>query len=117
MVHLSCLQIMNFPLMQSATLISRIMVKQSVPRVHYLRGCKTASILPRVAAHEVPVSTYNGNSSQSTLYVGRTSSLPSKSLADNMTRKAERFDRSVLPKLNHTMAKFTLNGKIAVVTG
>ena len=74
-------------------------------------------MLPRTAAHEVLVTTNSGNSSRSTLHVRQTSSLPSKGTADNVTRKAERFDKSVLSRLNHTMAKFTLDGRVAIVTG
>lgn len=122
MVHLYCLHTLGFPYVQSAMFIPLIMrsmrpVKQSVSKVYHLRAFKNAGILPRIAAHEVPVSTYNGDSSQSTLHVGQTSSLPDKGPADNVSRKTERFDRSLLPRLNHTMAKFTLDGKVAAVTG
>ena len=43
----------------------------------------------------------------------------SKSIAgeEDVSRKAVAFDRSVISKMTPTMKRFTLEGKVAVVTG
>ena len=97
------------------------LVKQKLPSIYtpkiYLRGFSNATVLAKIAADKVPVSTYNGNRERSTLHVDQGQSPQVVVPSDDMTRKAMRFDRSLLPRLNHTMAQFTLVGKVAVVTG
>ena len=74
--------------------------------------------MPRkIADHEVPFSTHDGSFDRSTLHVNQRQSSSGVITASDIARKAEMFDKTILPKLNQTMKKFTLNGKVAVVTG
>lgn len=70
-----------------------------------------------IADDEVPFSTHDGSLDRSTLHVNQRQSSPGVVTPSDITRTAEMFDKSILPRLNQTMRKFTLDGKVAVVTG
>ena len=65
---------------------------------------------------KVPVVTHNGKARRTTLDVDRSHPIVESQAVDE-SRKAQAFDRSILSKLNPTMRSFTLDGKVAVVTG
>lgn len=73
--------------------------------------------LRRIAEEKVPVTTYDGGSERATIHVDQSQPSQVLATASHLSRKAERFDRGILPSLNHTMRKFTLDGKVAVITG
>ena len=75
---------------------------------------------------EVPIASYtkpkaNGTNvaaERTVLMVDESDPAAPKSIAgEDVTRKAVAFDRSVVSKLTPTMKRFTLEGKVAVVTG
>ena len=72
----------------------------------------------------VPVATYSekGQTStkhaqRSTLHVDKAQRQPPPTDAKDVTRNAVPFDRNILSKMTPTMKSFTLDGKVAVVTG
>ena len=75
---------------------------------------------------EVPITSYtkpkaNGTNvaaERTVLMVDESDSAAPKSIAgEDVTRKAVAFDRTVVSKMTPTMKRFTLEGKVAVVTG
>ena len=58
-----------------------------------------------------------GDGEQSTLQMDRSQDSQGLPCMVDISRKAEKFDTSLLPKLNSAMRKFTLTGKVAVITG
>lgn len=76
---------------------------------------------------EVPIASYtkpkaNGTNvaaERTVLTVDESEPAASKSIAgeEDVSRKAVAFDRSVISKMTPTMKRFTLEGKVAVVTG
>lgn len=73
---------------------------------------------------EVPVATYvkdNKTSSnapeRSTISVDKSKALPRAVSTVDAGRNAVAFDRSVIGKMTPTMRSFTLEGKVAIITG
>ena len=102
-------------------MLSTRSVKQLSPKLVKKQAffrCFSDTKAPRkVADGEVPFSTHDGSFDRSTLHVNQRQSSPGVVSASDVARKAEMFDKSILPRLNQTMRKFTLDGKVAVVTG
>ena len=93
------------------------LVTKNVKSQAFFRCVSNTKVLRKVADDEVPFSTHDGSFDRSTLHVNQRQSSPAVATASDIARKAEMFDKSVLPRLNQTMRKFTLDGKVAVVTG
>ena len=99
-------------------MLSTRFVKHLSPQKHqaFFRCFSNAKVL-RKSDDEVPFTTHDGSFDRSTLHVNQRPSSPGVVIAGDITRKAEMFDKSILPRLNQTMRKFTLDGKVAIVTG
>ena len=100
----------------SAHLTRHLSSQVSAPKSGF-RNFSTATYLRKTAADHVPVTTYDGNPGRTMLQVDQSQPSLGAGPIEDLTRKAEKFDRNILPKLNHTMIKFTLDGKVALVTG
>ena len=75
-------------------------------------------------AKQVPVASYakspkSGTSAaeRTTLTVDESQVSPTPVLGGDVSRKAMAFDSSIVRKMTPTMKRFTLEGKVAVVTG
>lgn len=94
----------------------------STPRA--LRGLSASSFLNSKNKKEVPVASYTDSkksgtdaAERMTLTVDESRASPTPVSGGDVSRKAVAFDRSVFPKMTPTMKGFTLQGKVAVVTG
>lgn len=82
------------------------------------RAIATSCVYRRPPQKEVPVTTYSENDkSKTTLKVNTNGQSSRHGQADELDRKAERFDNSLVGRLTPTMRNFTLEGKVALVTG
>ena len=88
------------------------------------RGIATRTPLRAASKKEVPVATYAGDRGSDTNQAQRTvlNVDISQPMAWAVTgqdagRKAVAFDKRTAPKMTPTMRSFTLDGKVAVVTG
>ena len=66
------------------------------------RGVRTSSISLSDSVKEVPVNSYTTDGPVS---------------SEDPSRKATAFDKGILHKMTPTMKRFTLDGKVALVTG
>ena len=100
-------------------MLSTRFVKHLSPKKHqaFFRCFSNAKVLGKSDDDEVPFTTHDGSFDRSTLHVNQRPSSPGVDIAGDITRKAGMFDKSILPRLNQTMRKFTLDGKVAIVTG
>ena len=82
------------------------------------RAIATSCVYRRPPQKEVPVTTYSENDkSKTTLKVNIDGQSSKHGQADDLNRKAERFDNGLVDRLTPTMRNFTLEGKVALVTG
>lgn len=82
------------------------------------RAIATSCVYRTPPQKEVPVTTFSKEDKSKTILKVNTSGQPSRhGQADELNRKAERFDNKVVDRLTPTMRDFTLEGKVAVVTG
>ena len=85
-------------------------------RFTHLRTVSTAPLLWTDLPDRVPVVTIDGKARKPTLDVDRSHPIAESKAVDE-SRKARPFDRSILSKMSTTMRSFTLDGKVAIVTG
>ena len=87
------------------------------PSLTCLRRLITTTKALRSHQQNVPVVTHDGATKRTTVKVDRSQPAINTSPASDEARDAKPFDRSILPKLTPTMKNFTLEGKVAVITG
>ena len=82
------------------------------------RAIATSCVYRRPPQKEVPVTTFSENDkSKTTLKVNINGHSSRYGQADELNRKAERFDSRLVGRLTPTMRSFALEGKVALVTG
>lgn len=84
--------------------------------LRHSRGLCTSQWLRQTKQDKVPVVTHDGKTSRTTLHVDRSHPVVESRTSDE-GREAQPFDKGVLSRLTPTMRSFSLDGKIAVVTG
>lgn len=70
-----------------------------------------------MATYTKPSTSGANAAERTTLSVDQSQSPSTQVSSEDVNRKAVAFDRSVVPKMTPTMKRFTLEGKVAVVTG
>ena len=95
----------------------------STPRAQH-RGLSASNFPNSKNKTEVPVASYTRSkqsganaAERTTLTVDESQHTPTPVAGDDVGRKAVAFDRSIVSKMTPTMKRFTLEGKVAVVTG
>ena len=72
----------------------------------------------KIAEHEVPVSTYADNEAQQTvLHVNQAKTIDTTTPMLDVAKQACALEKGIVAKLSPTLKKFTLEGKVALVTG
>lgn len=97
----------------------------ALPTPRVKRGLSASSIfLNATDKTEVPVASYTkpetsgpNAAERSTLIVDESRPSPKPVPGGDVDRKAVAFEKSIIGKLTPTMKRFTLDGKVAVVTG
>ena len=82
------------------------------------RAIATSCVYRRPLQKEVPVTTFSEtDKSKTTLKVNIKGGSSEYGQPKELNRKAERFDHRLIARLTPTMRNFTLEGKVALVTG
>ena len=94
----------------------------SPPKLY--RGFSASKFLKSRGNTEVPVASYTkskksgtGTAERTTLKVDGSKPATTPVSSEDVDREAVAFNKSIVPKMTPTMKRFTLEGKVAVVTG
>ncbi len=120
--HLCSALRVNYSTMRPRALPCRFPSKVQPGYCRSVRSIASSHITKSAEENTIPVTAYTKESQKSredaqrtTLHVDRDQQVPVE--VKNVSRKAVPFDRTILSKLTPTMRSFTLEGKVAVVTG